>query len=153
MTHLDLNEVFMKYDGYSFILLWYYWIFFLIRRTQCYSYLRRRFPSRYFSLTLRSKVVNSVTQLSFICQWHSPSQHYLKITIVWLTQFKDLQWHGEARLLGSHQRPVTGAEVLTGRQEQQHGQLFTKLQQLPGVHTILICLSEKQGMADAIVRI
>lgn len=56
------------------------------------------------------------------------------------TQLKDLQGHGEARLLGSHQRPVAGAEVLTGGQQQQHGQLVSKLHQLPGVHTILICL-------------
>lgn len=43
------------------------------------------------------------------------------------TQLKDLQGHGEARLLGPHQRPVAGAEVLTGGQQQQHGQLVSKL--------------------------
>ncbi|KAF3846769.1 hypothetical protein F7725_003847 [Dissostichus mawsoni] len=46
------------------------------------------------------------------------------------TQLKDLQRHGEARLFGPHQRPVVGAEVLAGRQQQQHGQLVSKLQQL-----------------------
>lgn len=61
-----------------------------------------------------------------------------------LTQFKRLQRHGEARLLGAHQRPVTGAEVLTGGQQQQHGHVFTKLQQLLCVHTILVGLPESQ---------
>lgn len=60
------------------------------------------------------------------------------------TQLKDLQGHGEARLLGPHQRPVAGAKVLTGRQQQQHGHFVSKLQQLPGVHTILISLSVTQ---------
>lgn len=63
-----------------------------------------------------------------------------------LTQLKDLQGHGEPRLLGPHQRPVAGAEVLTGRQQQQHGQLVSELHQLTGVHTILISLSQIKYM-------
>lgn len=57
------------------------------------------------------------------------------------TQLKDLQRHREARLLGPLQGPVTGAEVLTGRQQQQHGQIVSKLQQLVSVHTVLVGLS------------
>lgn len=63
-----------------------------------------------------------------------------------LTQLKDLQGHGEPGLLGPHQRPVAGAEVLTGRQQQQHGQLVSELHQLTGVHTVLISLSQIQNM-------
>lgn len=58
------------------------------------------------------------------------------------TQLKDLQGHGEPRLLGPNQRPVAGAEVLTGRQQQHHGYLVPKLQQLTGVHTVLVRLSQ-----------
>lgn len=57
------------------------------------------------------------------------------------TQLKDLQGHGEPGFLGAHQRPVAGAEVLTGRQQQQHGHVVSKLQQFTGVNAILIRLS------------
>lgn len=43
------------------------------------------------------------------------------------TQLEDLQWHGEAGLFGAHQRPVAGAEILTWRQQQQHGDVISKL--------------------------
>lgn len=43
------------------------------------------------------------------------------------TQLEDLQWHGEAGLFGAHQRPVAGAEILTWRQQQQHGDFISKL--------------------------
>lgn len=56
------------------------------------------------------------------------------------TQLEDLQRHGEARLLGAHQGPVAGAEVLAGRQQQQHGHLVSELQQLAGVHAVLVRL-------------
>lgn len=63
------------------------------------------------------------------------------------TQLKDLQGHGEAWLLGPHQGPVAGAEVLAGRQQQQHGRLVSELQQLPGVDSVLIGLAEAQVSA------
>lgn len=56
------------------------------------------------------------------------------------TQLEDLQRHGEAWLFCPHQGPVAGAKVLAGGQEQDHGDLVSKLQQLPGVHAILIRL-------------
>lgn len=62
------------------------------------------------------------------------------------TQLKDLQGHGEAGLLGAHQRPVAGAEILTWRQQQQHGDLVSKLQQLTGVHAILVRLRKTEDM-------
>lgn len=56
------------------------------------------------------------------------------------TQLKDLQGHGESGLFCPRQRPVAGAEVLTGGQQQQHGQRVPKVQELPGVHAVLIRL-------------
>lgn len=115
------------------------------------------YPARYFYLNL--KVHSCPSLMNLYTVWSTLfffyfSQHCLKKhcgTITWEiphqwtsppTQLKDLQGHGDPRLLGAHQRPVAGAEVLTGRQQQQHGHLVSKLQQLAGVHTVLVRLSQ-----------
>lgn len=129
-----------------------------------------KYPARYFILTSRSTILRRIKFVVCFfytcCQWHSLAPVFVgSLSLSALlekqcnyisylcclcnvssppTQLKDLQGHGEPRLLGPHHRPVAGAKVLTGRQQQQHGQLVSKLQQLPGVHTILIRLSQTQ---------
>lgn len=75
--------------------------------------------------------LQKATQLAFRLQHQKALKslfHDLTFLIRMLpTQLEDLQWHGEAGLFGAHQRPVAGAEILTWRQQQQHGDVISKL--------------------------
>ncbi|KAA8584844.1 hypothetical protein FQN60_003538, partial [Etheostoma spectabile] len=76
-----------------------------------------------------ARCVSSSSLTQALQYWDRKSRSYVQNSPP--THLKDLQRHGEPRLFGPHQRPVAGAEVLTGRKQQHHGHLVSKLQQLP----------------------